>query len=221
MCQPARRHPAHFRVGPRAACTPSSFVPPVRLRHRQPNEPTTQWLISMLASFRSGVSMQRFSVIVIAAVLLAACDQTTSPVAPTDGPNLLRTTQHSITREPFAFSAFADCFGELKATTNVVVSGKTGTFQHVAYAVTALGTAVGQVTGNTYSYHEVDHSAFNSPNLAAPHFVITDHVGIHLISHGSQPDATLRLVFHLVVTGQRVEKILVNTAKPRCPVQGA
>src|SRR3954469_25414498 len=119
------------------------------------------------SSFLENVSMQRFCLPVIAAVVLGACDQTTSPDSAAAEPSFLRTTQHSINREPFAFTAFADCFGEelavtgeLKSTTNVVVSGKTGTIQHVAFAVTARGSAVGQVTGNTYRYHEVDHSAF-------------------------------------------------------------
>ena len=173
--------------------------------------------------------MSRSTLPLVAAALLVACDQTSPSVAPADAaPNFLRTTEHSTVRESFDFTGFEDCVGEtlrltgeVKVTSNVVLEPGAPEFAtHFLFTLTAHGTAVGEETGTFYRFHEVSHTGENGPLLAVPHFVHTERLLTHLVSTGSQPDAMIRLAFHILFDNEGVGRVVLDTDNTSCPVQG-
>jgi hypothetical protein len=125
---------------------------------------------------------------------------------------------------PFAFTGFEECVGEpldvsgvTQTTISVVTADATNTNQHTVFSVTSQGTAVGQVTGSVYRFHEVIHSSFNSPTAEAVHGIFTDHQVTHLISQGSAPNAVVRIAFHFIFTGTGEPKLLYDTGDDSSP----
>jgi hypothetical protein len=172
--------------------------------------------------------MRPLIILPVLAVALAACEQSADPLTPNEArPAFLSSVENTVSREQFDFFGFAECVGEpLHLTGEVLVrfhrvtAEETGTVQHFLFALTAHGTAVGLESGNFYRFHEVHRTTSNSPSLTALQGVTTEFLTTHLVGAGSVPNAIIRLAFHQVFNGQGLEKILVDSDKTSCPVDG-
>jgi hypothetical protein len=80
----------------------------------------------------------------------------------------------------------------------------TGTLRFKEHTMTSTAT------GNK----EISRVRFNTPNLAAPHATETLTLNTHLIGPGSK--VKIKLALHVVLTGQGIRKVVINTAKGPC-----
>ena len=169
----------------------------------------------------------RFSVVpVLGLVLAMGCDNT-SPVAPGEGgPELDKQTILHINEKnsgTFELRGFEGCFGELVVATGTVrfrqhtaTSTITGNENHTKLTFYLDGTAVGQRTGRVWKYKDSSSLQFNTPNLTAPQGNFSTKVVARLISQGKQPNAVLKLRLHVVINGQGVQKVVIDSEKGPC-----
>ena len=115
----------------------------------------------------------------LAGALLAGCEPTATPTAPTDAPpqpSLLRTTQHFRSQEPFELTAVPSCTGEEITITGTIyhtvnlVSGPElppGAQFHISdhQVIHAMGTST---SGRQYVFTDVRLFSFNTASLPAP-----------------------------------------------------
>ena len=171
----------------------------------------------------------RFSVLpVLGLVLAMGCDNS-SPVAPSESPPEFdkQTILHINEKNSgtFELRGFEGCFGELVVVTGGVkfkqhtaTSIATGNENHTKLTFYLDGTAVGQRTGRRWKYKDISSIQFNTPNLAAAQGNFISRVTARLISQGKQSNAVLKLDLHVVINGQGVQKVVINTAKGPCRV---
>jgi len=169
--------------------------------------------------------MRFFVIPALGLVLAMGCD-TSSPVAPAEtGPEFDKhvITHIDETSGTFELRGFEGCFGELVVATGTVrfkqhtaTSTATGNEDHTRLTFFLNGTAVGQRTGRRWKYKDVSVLQFNTPNLTAPQGNFATRLVARLISQGKQPNAVLRLRLHVVINGQGVQKIVIDSEKGPC-----
>ena len=76
------------------------------------------------------------------------------------------------------------------------------------------GTGVGQRTGRVWKFKEKLQGNFNTPNLAAPHATFTRTATTRFIGNGRT--LVVKLALHVVINGQGIEKVVVNSQKGPC-----
>ena len=175
--------------------------------------------------------MRSFLISLLGLVLAMGCDQT-SPLAPIETSSLASAetspafARHKIdhideTSGTFELNGLEGCFGELVIVTRTVrfkqhtmTSTGTGNEDHSSLTLFLGGTGVGQTTGRVWKFKEITRLTFNTPNLAAPHATETVRSMTHLIGPGGS--VKLKLAVHVVITGQGVVKVVVNTDKGPC-----
>jgi len=156
-------------------------------------------------------------------VLALGCDRT-SPLAPSDtGPLLAR---HTITHldergGTFELRGLEGCFGELVIVTgtlrykeHTMTSTTTGNQDHMSFTFFEEGIAVGQRTGRVWKFKEKLQGKFNTPDLEAPHATFTRAATTHFIGEGGS--LIVKLVLHVVVEGNGIERVVVDAAKGPC-----
>jgi len=106
--------------------------------------------------------------------------------------------------------------GTLRFKEQAVTSTETGNVDHSSVTFFLNGTGVGQTTGAVYTFKEISRLHFNTPNLEAPQATFTSQLITHLISQGRQPNVQIKLALHVVITGQGVTKVVVDSDKGPC-----
>jgi hypothetical protein len=156
-------------------------------------------------------------------VLAMGCDRS-SPTAPVETDPLL--ARHEITHldergGTFELRGLEGCFGELTIVTgtlrykeHTMTDPSTGNQDHTRFTFFEEGTAVGQETGRVWTFKEKLQGTFNTPNLAAPHATFTRTATTRFIGNG--PTLVVKLALHVVVTGDGIQKVVVNSAKGPC-----
>jgi hypothetical protein len=156
----------------------------------------------------------------IATALMAACDQSDVPLAPTPeagGPSFRMFTEHFTIHEPFELEEFSDCTDEpvtlvgfvhhsLNVTSTDFSFGELHTSDHFTFHATSTGA----ITGIVYLFQDEAQFSFNSPSGPAPNFTQTEHREAHIISKGSPDNTFLRFDLHILVTGQGEFKTAVD-----------
>lgn len=167
--------------------------------------------------------MRSSTVALIGLVLAMGCDRT-GPTAPAETDPLL--TKHQITHidersGQFELRGLEGCFGELvivKGTLrykeHTMTDPATGNQDHTRFIFFEEGTGVGQRTGRVWKFKEKLQGNFNTPNLAAPHGTFTRTASTRFI--GSGPTLVVKLTLHVVINGQGIEKVVVNSQKGPC-----
>jgi hypothetical protein len=169
------------------------------------------------------VPVRSSSVALLGLVLALGCDRT-SPTAPAEiGPSYAK---HEITHiddrgGTFELRGLQGCFGELVIVTgtlrykeHTMTSTETGNQDHTSFTFFEEGTAVGQTTGRVWTFKEKLQGKFNTPNLAAPHATFTRIATTHFIGNGRS--LVVKLALHVVINGQGIGKVVVDTAKGPC-----
>jgi hypothetical protein len=104
--------------------------------------------------------------------------------------------------------------GTVRFKQHTMTSTETGNEDHSSLTLFLEGTGVGQTTGRVWKFKEITRLTFNTPNLAAPHATETLRTMTHLIGPGGS--VKLKLALHVVINGQGVVKVVVNTDKGPC-----
>jgi hypothetical protein len=65
-----------------------------------------------------------------------------------------------------------------------------------------------------WSFKEKLQGSFNTPNLAAPHGTFTRTASTRFIGNGRT--LVVKLTLHVVINGQGIEKVVVNSQKGPC-----
>jgi hypothetical protein len=160
----------------------------------------------------------------VVTALLAACDQSASPVDPaTVGPNLSSTAEHLTSIDPFGVDIFTNpctgeqiaVSGEIHHTLNIVTDAD-GFEAHVSDLAVLLGKATGLTTGTTYLIKEPFQVKFNTPSLTAPPGTFTVVDMLTLVSQGSADNLVVQGVFHLTFTGLGEVKTTVDLFNAKC-----
>jgi hypothetical protein len=167
--------------------------------------------------------MHSSSVALLGLVLAMGCDRT-SPTGPAEtGPSLAK---HEITHiddrgSTFELRGLEGCFGEFVIVTgtlrykeHTMTSTETGNQDHMRFTFFEEGTAVGQATGRVWKFKEKLQGNFNTPNLAAPHATFTQTATTHFIGNGAS--LVVKTALHVIINGQGIIKVVVNTAKGPC-----
>ena len=168
--------------------------------------------------------MRTIRPLLIATVLLAACEQSDNLVGPAaHKPNLARTAVHSTTTIPIqgTVTGVTFCTGEdigwvgtLTTSTNTVSDD--GIDFHTSVQETTVLKGTGLITGAQWLVHQQNHFSFNTPNLPAPNFTAGTHVTVELISQGPLPNLLLSFDVHLLATGQGEFKTTVDNFSAKC-----
>lgn len=167
----------------------------------------------------------RFSVVPLLGLVLAmGCDQA-DPVAPIAASPAFQRHEHTnIDETSGTFEVrLEDCLGELiigsgtvRYKEHTLTDPATGNQDHQTVMFFLNGTAVGQQTGRVWSYKEISQLTFNTPNIEAPQGNFATWVKTRLISKGKQPNATIQLRLHVVINGQGVQKVVIDSEKGAC-----
>jgi len=166
----------------------------------------------------------------LAAALLVACgrDLPTASNAVDATPSFSTTTEHiSTTKQPIEVVVETACLDEtvtltgfITATENDVLD-EDGNLLHFANTGTIHATGTGAVSGELYRLHQRFQFKFDTPSLIAPHGVITNHTAGRLVTEGGALNEIGDIVFHLVFTGQGLEKVTVDYTRGQCVGGGA
>ena len=167
--------------------------------------------------------MRRYSAALLGLMLALGCDQS-SPTAPIEtSPSLAK---HQILHiddrsGEFELRGLEGCFGELVIVTgtlrfkeHTMTDPATGNQDHTSLVFFEEGTGVGQRTGRVWKFKEKLQGNFNTPNLAAPHATFTRTATTRFIGNG--PTLVVKLALHVVISGQGIEKVVVNSQKGPC-----
>ena len=167
--------------------------------------------------------MRASAVALIGLVLAIGCDRT-SPTAPAETDPLL--ARHEITHldertGQFEPRGLEGCFGELvivrgtlRYKEHTMTDPATGNQDHMRFAFFEEGIGVGQRTGRVWKFKEKLQGNFNTPNLAAPHATFTRTATTRFIGNGGT--LVVKLALHVVINGQGIEKVVVNSQKGPC-----
>jgi hypothetical protein len=163
--------------------------------------------------------------------LALGCDQT-KPLAPGETSSLAPVEtgpafeKHEITHidetsGTFELRGLEDCFGELVIATgtlrfkeHTLTSPTSGNQDHFSQTFILNGTAVGQETGRVWKFKEISRIRFNTPNLTAPHGNETRTLNTHLVGPGDS--VKIKLALHVVINGQGIVKVVVDSFKGPC-----
>ena len=167
--------------------------------------------------------MRSSAAALIGLLLAMVCDRT-SPTAPAEtDPSLGR---HDITRidertGEFELRGLEGCFGELvivrgtlRYKEHTMTDPATGNQDHMRFTFFEEGTGVGQRTGRVWKFKEKLQGTFNTPSLTAPHGTFTRTATTRFIGNGPTP--VVKLALHVVINGQGIEKVVVNSQKGPC-----
>lgn len=159
---------------------------------------------------------------VLVSVLVLGCGEQQQPTAPGDTDlSQAPTVQHFISRDPFDFSFFSACTGDVitfSATlfTTVTIVSAPDNDNHIEVVYVLRGTATGEPSGTTYILKDTQLHNFNTPSGPAPNGTITDKEVSVLVSQGSLPNELFAFDTHLVFTGTGQFKVVVDNVRSAC-----
>jgi hypothetical protein len=168
--------------------------------------------------------MRTLRSLLLATILLAGCEQSSSLVGPASRePILARTAVHftetiptniTVTGVTFCTGEDIPFVGTLTTSTNTVSDD--GIDFHTSVQETAVGKGTGLITGAKWLVNQQNHFSFNTPNLPAPDFTAGTHMTVELISQAGLPNLLLSLDVHLLATGQGQFKTTVDNFSAKC-----
>jgi hypothetical protein len=135
-------------------------------------------------------SLRLTGVAMLAAAFLTGCDADSSPTAQTTPGLTADATDHNVadhfkTVETETFEVENPCNGELITFSGTVKSQMTlvapredldaGFWLHMEFQQQVRATGTGSETGANYTFKEVFHEGFESPNPPAPHATFSAH----------------------------------------------
>jgi hypothetical protein len=152
----------------------------------------------------------------LTAALVAACEQSGSPVGPlVNGPSLGSTVERFGETHPIATTITNPCNGEdialvgVARNTIILVSGPDN-LNHVTVDGIIKGTGTGLTSGATYQFHDEFHDSFQTPNLISPDFTTFTHDQSNTVSMDNEPNVSFTFEVHVVGNASGVKTTVEN-----------
>lgn len=158
----------------------------------------------------------------MAATLVAACEQSNGPVGPAaDGPTFLSTAQRTAESHSIATTITNPCNGEeialvgVARNTTITVSQPDNT-NHTTVDGNIQGTGTGLTSGDAYRFSARFHFSFQTPNLLAPNGTTFTSDDFTAVSMGGDENFFFTFDVHVVVTGTGDVKTTVENFTGEC-----
>jgi hypothetical protein len=149
--------------------------------------------------------MRTLSPWLMATVLLAGCEQSSSLVGPeADEPSLANKTVQHITETFPVDGAIGDaCLGEDVVFAGTIrnaitIVSEPGNDDHISFQGLFVGTGTGTVTGTKYLVNNQFHFSFNTPSLTAPQGYTMTLDQIRAVSQGGSDNLFFSFDLHIV-----------------------
>ena len=158
----------------------------------------------------------------MATALLAACEQSNSPVGPSaNGPSFGSTVERFAESHPIAATITNPCNGEdialvgVARNTTITVSQPDNT-NHTTVDGIIQGTGTGLISGDAYRFSARFHFSFQTPNLLAPNGTTFTSDDLTVVSMGGDENFFFTFDVHVVVTGTGEVKTTVENFTGEC-----
>ena len=91
-----------------------------------------------------------------------------------------------------------------------------GNYLHAEFQQQVRATGIGAETGATYTFSDIFHESFDSPNEPAPHYTIGDHGTTRVTSDLPGLSFTAHFMFHGVLPSGKDFKVTTFIDKVTC-----
>jgi hypothetical protein len=157
----------------------------------------------------------------LTAALLIGCGTESSPTAA----DLPLTLDHAKYVEAVNFEIESPCNGELIAFSGESINQVTvdGALDdpanlHYEFLSRTRATGTGSETGAIYTLNDIFHDSFDSPNIPAPHFTVSNHASTHVTSTFPELGFTVHFVFHGLAPADGEFKVTRDAESVVCKV---